>query len=209
MDQNIPSAVIETTTKPNAGVWFTRYNLTLADSTEFNFTDNPADIEILGTLYYFLPCVLSAEVRDTGNKIPSRQLQISNAKVAQFYSPYIEQKNGLRNATLVVTPVSYANPTADMSSKGNTYTVSHCQPGVKSIVVHLGCPRLKNKSLPLDIYRDNRCSWYKPRDFKGPKCKYAGAATSCDGLLATCRSLGNETNFGAQTNLKKNRVKLA
>lgn len=32
--------------------------------------------------------------------------------------------------------------------------------------------------------------------FKGPRCKYAGAQTSCNKTLSRCRELGNSLNFG-------------
>lgn len=34
------------------------------------------------------------------------------------------------------------------------------------------------------------------RQFKGDRCQYAGAATSCDGQLNTCTILGNQLRFG-------------
>ncbi len=40
------------------------------------------------------------------------------------------------------------------------------------------------------------CDWAGRGRFKGVECKYAGAATTCDGTWAQCKSYGNQANYG-------------
>lgn len=49
-----------------------------------------------------------------------------------------------------------------------------------------------NRRAPFNIIRKNFCSY----PFKGPRCGYSGAATTCRKSLTACRALGNSRRFG-------------
>jgi len=62
----------------------------------------------------------------------------------------------------------------------------------------LGAVNIFNDRFPRGRMTKNHCRYLDDREggFKGALCGYAGAGTSCDGTLSTCRNYGNSKRFG-------------
>ena len=213
MPIDIPTEANEAKNKLNNGLWYWRMDLTLSDATgPFRFVNNTEAVTIAGNVYNPLPFTISEKETKRAGAIPTRTISIGNADITSFLMPYIKDKDGLRGATLVLTKVYADEPTIDMSNTAETYTVKGMTASDKWIVVRAGGPNLMLRRCPAMQYRNDggKCRHLtKTGGFKGIGCGYAGAATSCDGTRATCVSLSNEANFGAEPGLNAKVVRMA
>lgn len=51
---------------------------------------------------------------------------------------------------------------------------------------------------PAQLTHAELCQYHEPDGFKGTRCGYSGAETTCDRKFSTCISYGNQKRFGAQ-----------
>jgi phage-related protein len=76
------------------------------------------------------------------------------------------------------------------------------------ITLTLGGPNYLVQTFPQLTYIADHCNWLTVGGFKGAECAYSGVATTCDGLLTTCRTLNNSRRYGAHQGLTKTNFRL-
>ena len=98
------------------------------------------------------------------------------------------------NSTNVTTPsqgagVNNNNPEIELN-----FDVLSSNADAQWVYFILGAMNPWNKRFPRNKVYKNICRYY---DFKGDRCQYAGAETTCDRSLDTCRNtMDNSINFG-------------
>jgi len=68
----------------------------------------------------------------------------------------------------------------------------------------LGIPNPLLKRFPLRLHSSKVCPYSVPALFKGIECQYAGADTTCTGILSDCRTKGNAAHWGGEVGLDPN-----
>jgi lambda family phage minor tail protein L len=195
-------AYIEKNKVSSSKVWLVLLEITMPNDTTFRIVRNSENVTwpvTSGDLYTAFPFEMD-EVGDSKGEVPKLEICISN--VTRILEPYLEAQDGLIdsivklyvvNSTHVTTPslgagVNNSNPELELE-----YEITECFADAQWVHFTLGAMNPFNKRFPRNKVWKNICPY---KEFNGDRCQYAGAATSCDRSLATCRSLGNSMNFG-------------
>ena len=80
------------------------------------------------------------------------------------------------------------------------FEVTSAETNEMNVVFSLKNPLVFDDFMPRFMYMHNRC---RHIHFKGDRCKYSGAVTSCDRTWDTCDSLDNLPNFGGFPQIKR------
>lgn len=141
-----------------------------------------------------------AEVDETSDgDLPTFDLQVSN--VGKIIQTYIEEaENGLVGDTVIYRAVhsNYLDQGDNAVYIEETFQILSNKSFVDWVTFPLGAENFFYYRFPGSLF-DRKICRYKPTDgFKGSRCKYGGAAISCDYLFSTCLGYGNIANFGAQ-----------
>lgn len=160
--------------------------------------------EIITNKYHKMPFTLG-KYDNTDTRLPERELQISNADLVKYLSPYVEDYDGLVGSTITVTPVNSDHLDINMSSLACDFMVKSCSLSQQYISLSLGLSNPLNQRFPLDKYFANQCRYYSR--FKGVECGYSGSETECNGTPVRCEELGNLIRFGGQLGLRPKTVR--
>jgi len=76
------------------------------------------------------------------------------------------------------------------------------------IAFSLGIPNLLTQKIPRDLYSSSICHLATPSLFKGVKCRYGGADTTCTGLFEDCYVKGNAQHWGAELGLDPSSIRV-
>lgn len=141
------------------------------------------------------------EIGDTDKgEVPQVALRVSNASRAMeayidAYDAWIKN-NGYTpitvNIYVVNTKAVTANPTIDPEVE-HVFELINPSCGPQWVTFTLGAANPFNRRFPWPRMYRNICRY---RHFKGTRCGYAGAETTCDKTLTRCRELGNSARFG-------------
>lgn len=141
------------------------------------------------------------EVGDTSKgEVPQVNLKISNiSRTIEFYIQQYDtycKINGYSPINVYIyvvnTKVIADNITADPEVEHQFELI---QPTMDSkwATFTLGASNPFNRRFPQGRLLKNFCRW---KVFKGTRCGYIGAETTCDRTLTQCRSYGNSERFG-------------
>ena len=65
----------------------------------------------------------------------------------------------------------------------------------------LGAENFFLRAFPTNLYKRKICRYKTPDGFKGTRCGYSGAETTCDRKFSTCIGYGNQERFGGQPSI--------
>jgi len=187
-------------------VWLVLLEITMPDTTVMRMTNNSENVwwpatQVPGNLYTSFPFEIG-EIGDTSKgEVPSVSLRVTN--VARVLEPYLDDQDGLVDSNVdirivnsihVLTPTKGSATYNDVPEIELNYDIVESSSDSQWVEFTLGASNPFNKRFPRNkIYR-NVCRY---RWFKGTRCQYAGAQTSCDRTLKTCRdTYSNSINFG-------------
>lgn len=186
--------------------WLVLLDITMPDTTLLKITSNSEDVwwpatVIPSNLYTSFPFELG-EIGDASKwEVPSVSLKVSN--VTRYLESQLDAQDGLVDSNVeikivnsinVVTPTKSSGTYNDIPEITLNYDVVSSSSNSMWVEFILGASNPFNKRFPRNkIYR-NICRY---RFFKGARCQYVGAETSCDRTLDTCRNTyNNSINFG-------------
>lgn len=70
------------------------------------------------------------------------------------------------------------------------------------VYITMGMPNPLTQKVPLREGSSKRCPWALPEHFKGVRCQYVGAETSCKGTIEDCRDTkDNAVHWGGELGL--------
>jgi len=197
-------AFIEKNKLSTTQAWLVLLEITMPDTTVVYLVANSEDVTwpvTSGDTYTAFPFELD-EIGDTSKgEVPSVGLKVANA--SRVLEPYLEDQDGLVDSEVVIRIVNSMhvtttalgaganNPTAEIEL---TYNIIATVADSMWVTFTLGSVNPWNKRFPRNKMWRNTCRF---KEFKGALCKYAGAETSCDRTLETCRdTMANSINFG-------------
>jgi len=184
--------------------WLVLLEITMPDATKLYVVANSENVTwpvTSGHEYLAFPFDLD-EIGDTSKgEVPSVGLKVSNA--LRMLEPYLEAQEGLVDSEVVIRIVNSINVTTTALGAGVnnptaeielTYNIIATVADSMWVTFTLGSVNPWNKRFPRNKMWRNTCRF---KEFKGALCKYAGAETSCDRTLETCRdTMANSINFG-------------
>lgn len=189
----------------SAWLWLLAITIT-GVSEVLRWVNNNENVIYGGNVYTKCNFTLGPWERTSPGEIPRRTLSITNADLAEYMLPYVEDYDGAVGAVIVATPVNSYHLDVDMSSRAQEYQITRTSPAEKWIAFILGAPNPLLQRFPRDIYGAVYCRFL--RYFKEVGCGYAGEGT-CNGTYISCKALNNETRFGAELGLRSKTVRFA
>ena len=188
--------------------WLWLLDITVPGVEEIiRLVNNTEDISYGGNTYTRCNFKLGPWEYTVSGELPHRTLNITNIAVAEYMLPYVEDYDGAVGSIVVTTPVNSEHLDVDMSSKAMEFSLLSASPMEERIAFILGAPNPLIQRLPQNRYFANYCRFVS--HFKGAECGYSGAETICDGTLARCKELNNETRFGGEPGLRSKTVRFA
>ena len=150
-----------------------------------------------GNTYVPFPFEIEEIGGSSTGEVPRVDIRVSNVTRAieaylQDYD-YYTKENGYTPIELTISVVHSAH--LDLTEPETEYVFHLKQPKTTATwaTFTLGANNPFNKRFPLNRLLKNRCRY---KQFKGWRCGYAGAETTCDRTLSRCRELGNSERFG-------------
>ncbi len=203
-----PVLVIETLKISSIYPWLWLLDITFpgSGSPDFRLVHNNENITYGGNPYTKFPFTVKPPSRSAKGVIPTWEIDLANAK--RVLDPYLWTYNGLNGTAVKMRIVNSGHLTADHSELETDLEVIKGASDDKWVYLTLGGPNYLTKLWPGIRYLANHCNWLHYGGFKGAECNGLGvhtpaytAATTCDGTLATCRTLGNSNRFGGHPGL--------
>lgn len=113
--------------------------------------------------------------------IPTSSLAVCN--VTQFLQPFLEEFDGLVDASITITIIHANYLDEDYSELELNFDVLSSRITAEAVIIEIGSPSPLRQRFPLPRYFADLCSFR----FKGPKCLYAGSDLTCNRRLSDCR----------------------
>lgn len=199
-------AYIEKNKMASSNVWLILLEITMPDTTTFRICANNEDVTwpvTNGDVYVGFPFELDEIGDSSKGEVPSVGLRISN--VARTLISYLEDQDGLIDSEVKIYVVNSINVTTVSLGAGVNndnpeveleYEITNSNFDEQWVHFTQGATNLFNKRFPRNKVWKNICSY---KAFGGDRCQYAGAETTCDRSLATCRgTMNNSINFGGK-----------
>ena len=197
-------AYLEKNKVASTKAWLVLIEVTMPDTTVFRVCANSENVTwpvTSGDLYTAFPFEIDEIGDSSKGEVPSVGLRVSN--VARILEPYLEDQDGLIDSVVVIRVVNSTHVTTPSQGSGvnnNTpeveleYEIIDSNADSMWVNFTLGAMNPFNRRFPRSKVWKNICRY---KHFKGDRCQYAGAETSCDRSLDTCRNtMNNSINFG-------------
>lgn len=200
------AAYLEKNAVASDTAWLVLLDITMPDSTLLKITSNSEDVwwpatANPSTLYTAFPFELGEIGDDSKGEVPSVSLRVSN--ITRYLEGYLDEQDGLVdsnvsikvvNSTHVLTPTKTSATYNGVAEVELYYDIVASSSNSRWVEFTLGAANPFNKRFPRNKLYRNICRY---RWFKGDRCGYVGAETSCDRVLNTCRiTYGNSERFG-------------
>ena len=206
--KSLPIALIlEKNKLATANPWLVTLDVTFPApaSTTLYLVANTEDVPFQTRTYTAFP--FKIDIMDQGGQgeIPTFRIMFSN--VTRVLQAYLEELDGAVGATVLIRWINAAYLSEDYAELELTFEVLETVADAQWITLTLGTDNLLRQNFPEYRYLAGHCNWVKR--FKDVECAYAGAATSCDGTLDTCRTLNNSPRYGGHPGLAGGGVRFA
>ena len=189
-----PAAIIEKNRLGSADAWLILLQITMPDGvTVIRVVRNTADVTWPasgGNLYVAFTFELDEIGETSKNEVPQVAVRVGN--VTRALQAYLEAGGGGVGAEIVFRVVHSAHLDLTTPEVELTYSCTGCKSDATWVTFTLGAANPYLRRFPRNRLLKNNCRWR----FKSTDCGYAGASTSCDKTLLTCRALGNSARYG-------------
>lgn len=198
-------AITEKNKIASANCWMHLLEITWPHTaTLLRLTSNNENVTWDGHSWQAIPMIIG-EISENLDEIPVCDIQIGNVhNLVESYLlayAYYTKTNGIFPVVIrlmLVNSGNLANTTPEVEHEFELITGTN---DVYWSYLQAGVPSPFRKRTPDDRILKNQCRYPV---FKGIECGYAGAGTSCDRTLATCRTFGNSGRYGGFPSVNDN-----
>jgi len=200
-----PTAFFEKNRLASTHAWLVLLKVVMPNDTEFRICANNENVTwpvTDGDEFLAFPFEIDEIGDSSKGEVPSVGVKVSN--VTRLLIPDLEDQDGLVDSDVTIYIVNSTNvilgadrvigvqnPNPEIELN---YIVINTSYDVQWVYFTLGASNPWNKRFPRNKVYKNICKHY---DFKGTRCAYAGAETTCDRSLYTCKNvMNNSENFG-------------
>jgi phage-related protein len=157
--------------------------------------------------YVAFPFELDEISEASTGEIPTVELRVSNHSRAlerylQDYDVYVKA-NGISPIDALLSVVHSAHLNLTTAEVEYEFRLKKPMTDQNWARFTLAGDNLFLQRFPLNKMYKNRCRY---RSFKGTRCGYTGAVTTCDRSLSACRALSNSTRFGGFPGMGRNPI---
>lgn len=149
------------------------------------------DVTYQSQVYTAFDLEITLPSDETRSTIP--ECEIIAANQSRAFEQMITQTNGGVDTLVTITVVNRNNLTEDYSAL--TWNFYILQVTCTNMEVTMTCSLYSpmDMKFPPDRYYGSTCRY---KYYKGVECKWGGGQTTCDRSITTCRTYGNQINFG-------------
>jgi len=204
-------AYLEKNKMASSKAWLILLAITFPSSYVLRVVANNEDVTwpvTAGNLYTAFPFELDDIGDSSKGEVPSVGLKVSN--VSRVLEPYLENEDGLIDSTVKIYVVNSTHVTTPSKGTGINndspeieldFEITDSTADEQWVTFTLGAMNPFNRRFPRSKVWKNVCRYTgttgSVNGFKGSRCQYAGAQTTCDRTLYTCRTVMlNSINFG-------------
>lgn len=196
--RTISSTVIEEKNKlATDSVWLICAMITIPGVTEpIRLVRNTDAITWRGETWLPFPFEIDEITETSKNELPRVDIRVGNVNrtieaYLEDYDVYVKT-NGPQRIQVSVYVVNTNDLANTTPATEYNFHLKQPKANAKWATFSLGAINTFMRRVPQGRTLRNVCRF----KFKGARCGYSGAATSCNKTLTTCRSLNNSTRFG-------------
>lgn len=172
--------------------WLILLTLTPVLGDPVRFARNTEDVEFGGETYLAFAFELGELRSNSDGKVQGVGLRVANPE--RIFAPLMDANDGLIGAAVELVVVHADNLSEDYADLTLNWTITSSTVEDEWLSFELGAESPMRRRFPLYAGHPTSCNWI----FKGAECAYAGAVTTCDRSLDTCRTLANSARFGGR-----------
>lgn len=129
------------------------------------------------------------------------EVQLAVSNVDQLIQDQVELYAGLIGTTVRIYLVSSEHLDLATPMFSSLFEVIRTECRLEAVIFTIGAENFYARQFPADSIMSNVCRWWKNGKFKGTRCAYAGAETTCDGTFRRCIQLANQARYGGAPGL--------
>jgi lambda family phage minor tail protein L len=192
---NLSSAAITEKNKlAGDGVWLVLLEIQLPSAEVIRVVRNNQDViwpASGGNTYAAFPFEIDTLSDLKPGEVPSLAIKVSN--VTRALTPYLESGQGGVGSEVYLRVVHSEHLDLFDPEIELVFKCVSCSVDSMWATFNLGASNPYSRRFPGNRILKNFCRYKR---FKGPRCQYAGPATTCDRSLKRCRQLDNSTRYG-------------
>lgn len=188
--------------QPGAWVWL--LTVTLPSGPTLRFAANTEDISYGGQTYTAFNFSMGGFRCNGDGEIPELTMSVSN--VGYVLQDYMRDYDGLIGGTIAFVQVNTEYLAEDYSEDMVTFCIVNTVNRWPDVEFTLGVPAQVRYRVPEDRFNPHSCR----HRFKGARCGYTGAETTCNRNPDDCTARGKfPANYGGPIGLRREGVRYA
>ena len=200
MALTLPANLKRTLLQRNAKeTWLWAFELVIPGQTTKRYIDNLEDVVYDSDTFEKQSIKIGQQELSSEGTLPRIVLMVSNINRAM--EDIINDSEGAVGGTVKVIKINDQFLDTPIPALEFDYDVMSADSDSDWVTITVGIPNLLTQRFPIDQYSSSMCSEATPSRFKGPKCKYAGGDTTCNGTLLDCISKSNQVNWNGELGL--------
>lgn len=167
--KNLPAnLIIEKNKLATRSAWITLLDIALNDAgdTHVRLARNTQAVTFDGNTYQPFNFDVAQKTDDNKGEIPTWTLRVAN--VTRLLESYLEDTDGLADATVTLIVVNSAHLTEDYTELTKTFDVLDCESDPTWVTLTLGAPNLLRQRFPLRRFMALHCGFH----FESAECSY-------------------------------------
>jgi len=205
MTRDIPADMIEDLSLPNTGnVWMWLCEIVVPTYDTIRYAKNNQDVVYADNTFRKFNFDVGKQVLSGDGSIPRIVLRISQ-DISKVMETIINATEGGLGSTVKLIKVNSDFLDTSIPALEVDYDLLLAESDAEWVILTLGIPNPLTQRIPLRTQSSSMCPYATPSLFKGPRCQYAGADTSCTGTIIDCRdNKDNAENWGGDLGLDPN-----
>ena len=204
MPKDLTAAVNQDALNPySGGAWMMLCEIVIPGQTTQRLARNTADVEYDSNTFTKHNLDIGDQTFSGDGSIPQITLKVFQDQTKALET-IINDSYGAQAGSVKLIKVGANFLDTPIPALEADYDILGAESDSSWVTLTFGIPNPLTQRIPLRRYSSSMCWKATPLYFKGPECKYAGAATSCTGTYKDCKAKGNAVNWGGFLGLDKN-----
>lgn len=208
MTRELPAAMNQDVVTPNTGgTWMWLCEIVVPNYSVIRKARNTANVEYAGNDFEAHNIDVGKQTLTGDGSIPRIVLRVSQ-DASKRIEKIINDTEGALGTTVKLIKVNSEFLGTAIPALEADYDMLTVESDSEWVTFTFGIPNPLTQRVPLRVVSSSSCPWATPTHFKGPRCQYVGAETSCTGQYEDCRdNKNNAIHWGGELGLNPNVTK--
>lgn len=205
MTRDLPVGMNQDAVTPNTGgSWMWLCEIVVPTYSAIRRARNTKDVTYAGDIFLKCNMDVGKQTLFGDGSIPRVVLRISQ-DAGKTIENIINDTEGALDTTVKLIKVNSNFLDVAIPALEADYDMLIASSDSDWVTFTIGIPNLLTQQTPTRTFPSSVCDEAKPAFFKGPRCQYVGAETSCTGTYEDCRdNKNNAINWGGELGLSPN-----